>query len=125
LNTAEAIIYSRTAKIIFNIKGKREIFSFKDRALSFPAQKETNSGWNKSNTQNKAKTKKKGKTKVLKTETVWMVTAVHREYDHLPSLHIESRRMTQVSRLFYALSTDVTSTTLSVASDQVSILWPM
>jgi len=28
LNTAGAIIYSSTAKIIFNIKGKREVFSF-------------------------------------------------------------------------------------------------
>jgi hypothetical protein len=33
------------------------------------------------------------------------------------SFHIRSRRMTQVSRLFYALSLDVTSITLSVTRD--------
>jgi hypothetical protein len=48
LNTTKAIIYSSTAKIIFNIKGKREVFSFKNRAMSFPAQKETINGKNKS-----------------------------------------------------------------------------
>ena len=50
LNTAGAIIYASTAKIAFNIKGNREAFSFKNRTLSFPAQKETIGGRNKSNT---------------------------------------------------------------------------
>jgi hypothetical protein len=36
LNTAGAIMYANTAKICFNIKGKREIF-FKDKVLQFPA----------------------------------------------------------------------------------------
>jgi len=80
-NTVGAIIYSSTAKIIFNIKSKREVSSFKDKALSFPTQKETVSSRNKSKTQ--SKTKNKGKKKAQKMETARMVTTVHREYDHL------------------------------------------
>jgi hypothetical protein len=41
LNTAGAIIYASNAKITFNIKGNREAFSFKNKTLSIPAQKET------------------------------------------------------------------------------------
>jgi hypothetical protein len=63
LNTVGAIIYTSTTKIPFNIKGNREAFSFKNRALTFLAQKEIIDGRNKSNTQNKAKTKNKGKQK--------------------------------------------------------------
>jgi hypothetical protein len=37
LNTTGAIMYANTAKIYFNIKGKRETFFFKDRVLQFPA----------------------------------------------------------------------------------------
>jgi hypothetical protein len=33
LNTAGAIMYANTAKIYFNIKGKRETFFFKDKVL--------------------------------------------------------------------------------------------
>jgi len=80
LNTVGAMIYTSNAKITFNIKGNREAFSFKNRTLSFPAQKETFCG-NKSNTQNKAKTKNKGKQKVQKTETTQLVTAICMEYD--------------------------------------------
>jgi len=69
LNTTGAIIFGSITKITFNIKGNREAFSFKNRTLSFPAQKETVCGRNKSNTQNKAKTKNKGKQKAPKTET--------------------------------------------------------
>ena len=83
LNTTRAIIFGSITKITFNIKGNREAFSFKNRTLSFPAQKETVCGRNKSNTQNKAKTKNKGKQKAPKTETAQMVTAIHLEYDHL------------------------------------------
>jgi len=50
LNTARAIIYASNAKITFNTKGNREAFSFKNRTLSFPVQKETVNGRNKSNT---------------------------------------------------------------------------
>jgi hypothetical protein len=37
MNTAGAIIYANTAKICFNIKGKRETFSFKNQVLQFHA----------------------------------------------------------------------------------------
>jgi len=83
LNTAGAIIYASNAKITFNIKGNSEAFSFKNRTLSFPTQKETVDGRNKSNTQNKAKTKNKGQQKAQKIDTTRMVTVIHREYDHL------------------------------------------
>jgi len=63
LNNCGAIIYASNAKITFNIKGNREAFSFKNKTLSIPAQKETVSSRNKSNTHNKAKTKNKGKQK--------------------------------------------------------------
>jgi len=69
LNTTRAIIYASNAKITFNIKGNREAFSFKNKTLSIPTQKETVGGRNKSNTQNKAKTKNKGKQKAQKTKT--------------------------------------------------------
>jgi len=61
LNTTRAIIYASNAKITFNIKGNKEAFSFKNKTLSTPAQKETVGGRNKSNTQNKVKTKNNGK----------------------------------------------------------------
>jgi len=63
LNTAGAIIYSINAKITFNIKGNREAFSFKNKTLSIPAQKETVGGRNKTNIQIKTKNKNKGKQK--------------------------------------------------------------
>jgi len=63
LNTAGAIIYASNAMISFNIKGNMEAFSFKNKTLSIPTQKETVDGRNRSNTQNKAKTKNKGKLK--------------------------------------------------------------
>jgi len=69
LNTIGAIFYASNAKITFNIKGNREAFSFTYRTLSFPAQKETISGRNKSNMQNKAKTKNKGIQRAQKTKT--------------------------------------------------------
>jgi hypothetical protein len=36
MNIVGAIIYANTTKIFFNIKGKRESFSFKNRVLQFP-----------------------------------------------------------------------------------------
>jgi hypothetical protein len=36
LNIAGAVMYANTAKIIFNIRGKRETFFFKNRVLQFP-----------------------------------------------------------------------------------------
>jgi len=63
LNTCGAIIYASIAKITFNIKGNREAFSFKNKTLLIPTQKEIVGSRNKSNTHNKAKTKNKGKQK--------------------------------------------------------------
>jgi len=37
LNTPRAIIYASNAKISFNIKGNREVFSLKNKTLSIPA----------------------------------------------------------------------------------------
>jgi hypothetical protein len=83
LNTAGAIIYANSAKICFNIKGKRKSFSFKNRVLQFSAHpqhdyepKKKNSRRNKNN-------------KPQQTKIVRMVTIVHREHDHqLKSLHL-------------------------------------
>jgi len=61
LNTTGAIMCA--AKITFNIKGNREAFSFKNKTLSFPAQKDIIGGRSKSNTENRTKTKNKGKQK--------------------------------------------------------------
>jgi hypothetical protein len=62
MNTTRAIIYANTAKICFNIKGKRETFSFKNRVLQFPAypqhayeQKKKNNRRNKNKSKNKNK----------------------------------------------------------------------
>jgi len=63
--------------------GKREVFSFKDKALSFLTQKETVDRRNKSKTQNKTKTKNKGNKKAQKTKTTRMISAVYKEYDYL------------------------------------------
>jgi hypothetical protein len=80
-NTAGAIIYANVAKICFNIKGKRENFSFKNRVLQFPAHR-----------QHVYEPKKKNKSKNKKpqqTKTVRMVTAVHRDHHHqLKSPHL-------------------------------------
>jgi hypothetical protein len=88
LNTARAIIYANNAKICFNIKGKRESFSFKNQVLQFLAhlQHAYEPKKKKKNRRNKNKNKNK---KPQQTETVRMVTTVHREHDHqLKSLHL-------------------------------------
>jgi hypothetical protein len=84
LNTARAIMYANTAKICFNIKGKRETFLFKDRVLQFPAHpqhpyepKKKNNRRNKNRNKNKNKSKKP-----QQMESVTVITAVHREHDH-------------------------------------------
>jgi hypothetical protein len=75
LNTAGAIIYANSAKICFNIKGKRESFSFMNRVLQFPAHPQhTYEPKKKNNRRNK----NKNKNKKPQTETVRMVTAVHK-----------------------------------------------
>jgi hypothetical protein len=59
LNTARAIIYANSAKICFNIKGKRESFSFKNRVLQFPAHPQHTYEPKKKNRRNKNKNKNK------------------------------------------------------------------
>jgi hypothetical protein len=80
LNTAGAITYTNTAKICFNIKGKRETFSFKNRVLQFPTHRQhAYEPKKKTNRRNKNKSKNK---KPQQKETVRMVTAVHTDHDH-------------------------------------------
>jgi hypothetical protein len=80
LNTAGAIMYANTTKICFNIKGKREIFFFKDRVLQFPAHPQHSYEPRKKNNQrNKNKNKNR---KPQQMELVRVITAVHREHDH-------------------------------------------
>jgi hypothetical protein len=87
LNTAGAIIYANVAKICFNIKGKRETFSFKNRVLKFPTHRQHAYKLKKrNNRRNKNKSKNK---KPQQTEKVRMVTVVHRDHDHqLKSPHL-------------------------------------
>jgi hypothetical protein len=75
LNTAGAIMYANTAKICFNIKGKRETF-FKNRVLQFPAHPQyLYEPKKKNNRKNKNK-------KPQQMELVRMINAVYREDDH-------------------------------------------
>jgi hypothetical protein len=60
LNTAGAIIYANAAKIYFNIKGKRETFSFENQVLQFPAHRQhAFEPKKKNNRRNKNKNKNK------------------------------------------------------------------
>jgi hypothetical protein len=78
LNTAGAIMYANTAKICFNIKGKRETFFFKDRVLQFLAHPQHSyEPRKKNNRRNKNKNKKP-----QQMESVRVITAIHREHDH-------------------------------------------
>jgi hypothetical protein len=75
LNTARAIMYANTAKICFNIKGKRDTFFFKDRVLQFPAHPQHPYEPKKNNRKNKNK-------KPQYMELARVITVVHREHDH-------------------------------------------
>jgi hypothetical protein len=78
LNTAGAIMYANTAKIYFNINGKRETFFFKDRVLQFPTHPQHSyEPRKKKNRKNKNKNRKP-----QQIESVRVITAVHREHDH-------------------------------------------
>jgi hypothetical protein len=60
LNTTGAIIYANSAKICFNIKGKKESFFFKNQVLQFPARPQhTYEPKKKNNRRNKNKNKNK------------------------------------------------------------------
>jgi hypothetical protein len=73
-------MYANTAKICFNIKGKRETFFFKDRVLQFPAHPQHPYEPKKKNNQrNENKNKNK---KPQQTESARVITVVHREHDH-------------------------------------------
>jgi hypothetical protein len=89
MNTAGAIIYANTSKIYFNIKGKRETFSFKNQVLQFPTHPQhAYEPKKKNNKRNKNKSKGKNN-KPQQTEIVSMITVVHREHDHqLKSPHL-------------------------------------
>jgi hypothetical protein len=79
LDTVGAIIYANSAKIYFNIKGKRESFSFKNQVLQFPAHPQYTYEPKKKNTR---RNKNKNKNKKPQMETMRMVTVVHKEHDH-------------------------------------------
>jgi hypothetical protein len=79
LNTAGAIIYANTAKICFNIKGKRETFFFKDRVLQFPAHPQHPYEPKKKNNR-RSKNKNKNK-KPQQMELVRMITAIDAKVD--------------------------------------------
>jgi len=73
LNTSGAVIYASAAKINFNIKGRKETFSYKKKTAQIPEQPqyEPRKGTNRRN-----KNKKQVCTKSAK-----MVTAIHRGQD--------------------------------------------
>jgi hypothetical protein len=81
LSTAKAIIYTESSKICFNINGKKEGFTFKNKALQSPAHPQT--PYIYENTTVKKKNKNKKKSKQPPVETVKMINSVHTEYDHL------------------------------------------
>jgi hypothetical protein len=86
LSTAKAIIYADTTKIYFNIKDKKEKFSFKDRILYSPTHpqkanlpKETTTVTKKK----KNKRRRKNKTYQSPRETINIIITIRSEYDHL------------------------------------------
>jgi hypothetical protein len=69
-------MYTKTAKICFNIKGKSETFFFKNRVLQFPTHlQHPYEPKKKNNRKNKNK-------KPQQMESVRMINTVHREHDH-------------------------------------------
>jgi hypothetical protein len=71
-------MYANTAKICFNIKGKRETFFLKNRVLQFPAHPQHPYEPKKNNQKNKNRNRNK---KPQQMESVRMINAVHREHD--------------------------------------------
>jgi hypothetical protein len=103
LNTIGAIIYANSAKIYFNIKGKRERFSFKNQVLQFHAHPQ-HAYEPKKNNNRRNKNKNKNK-KPQQTEIVRMVTAVHREHDHqLKSPHLIKKDDPGVPTIEYTIN---------------------
>jgi hypothetical protein len=73
LNTLGAVIYASAAKINFNIKGRKETFSFKNKTAQIPEQPQYEPR-KRTNRRNKNK-------KQVWTESTKMVTAIHRGQD--------------------------------------------
>jgi len=73
LNTTGAVIYASTAKISFYIKGRKEIFSFKNKTTQIPEQ---------SRHELRKRTNRRNKNKQVWTESAKMVTAVQGGQDH-------------------------------------------
>jgi len=73
LNTSGAVIYTSAVKINFNIKGRKETFSFKNKTAQIPEQPQYEPR-KRTNRRNKNK-------KQVWTESVKMVTAIHRGQD--------------------------------------------
>jgi len=73
LNTSRAVIYASAAKINFNIKGRKETFSFKNKTAQIPEQPQYEPR-KRTNRRNKNK-------KQVWTESAKMVTAIHRGQD--------------------------------------------
>jgi hypothetical protein len=118
LNTAGAIMYTNTAKIYFNIKGKRETFCFKDKVLQFPAHPQhPYEPKKKNNRRNKNKNKNRNPQQM---ESVRVITAVTESMIISSSPHICSRETTQVSQLLNAQLTEAPFRKLSVTLDQES-----
>jgi hypothetical protein len=72
-------MYANTAKIIFNIMGKRETFFFKNRVLQFLAHPHQQNNQKKKivDKKNKTKTKKTKKTETVRRslQSTWSMTA--------------------------------------------------
>jgi len=68
LNTSGAVIYTSAAKISFYIKGRKEMFSFKNKTTQIPEQ---------SRHEPRKRTNRKNRNKQVWTESARMVTAVH------------------------------------------------
>ena len=73
LNTTGAIIYASAAKISFYVKGKKEIFFFKNKTTQIQDQ---------SRRKSRKRTNRRNRNKQVWTESAQMVTVVHGGQDH-------------------------------------------
>jgi len=74
LNTSGAVIYASAAKINFNIKGRKETFSFKNKTAQISEQPQYEP--------RKRTNRRNNNKKQVWTESAMMVTAVHGGQDH-------------------------------------------
>ena len=73
LNTSSAIIYASAAKISFYIKGRKEMFSFKNKTTQISEQ---------SRHEPRKRTNRRNRNKQMWTESAKMVTAAQEGQDH-------------------------------------------